>query len=119
MKNILVLEDDNDLRSLYHRALKFKGYDVTATESAERAIDLLQKGALVPDVAVLDMSMPGLPGSAVVEFIRNHSQHATLPIIVITCDERFKEHLKTAGVVFMTKPINLHDLYVAVARAVS
>lgn len=119
MSLVFVLEDDTDLRNLYSRALDFRGYEVTATESAEQAIEMLDDGALRPDIAVLDMSMPGLPGSAVVDYIRNKTNFSNLPIIVISCDESFKITLKSSDVTFMPKPISIADLYSAVAKLVS
>lgn len=118
MATIFVLEDDQDLRNLYTRALKFKGYQVESADNAERAIEMLVSGQVKPDAAVLDMSMPGLPGSAVVEFIRNESTTPDLPIIVISCDDMFKFQLSNSAVKFIAKPINLADLYSAVAAAV-
>ncbi|KAB2904121.1 MAG: response regulator [Anaerolineae bacterium] len=118
MAIIFVLEDDQDLRNLYTRALKFKGYQVESAENAEKAIELLRSGQFIPDAAVLDMSMPGLPGSAVVDYIRTQSPMPDLPIIVISCDDAFKFSLSSSEVKFIPKPINLSDLYSAVAAAV-
>ena len=115
MAKVFVLEDDPDLLNLYTRALSFRGYDVTSTNSAESAIDMLDGEICEPDIAVLDMSMPGLPGSAVVDYIRTQSSHPTMPIIVISCDEDFRQRLQHHKVTFFTKPINLNDLYQAVA----
>ncbi|NDJ77513.1 MAG: response regulator [Chloroflexi bacterium] len=119
MATIFVLEDDPDLLHLYTRALSFRGYEVEYTNSAESAIAMLNDGAVSPDIAVLDMSMPGLPGSAVVNFIRNESDFQDLPIIVVSCDEDFRELLRNARVRFMTKPIELAELYTAVAQLAS
>ncbi len=119
MTTIFVLEDDPDLLRLYTHALAFRGYHVEFTDSAESAIHMIQDGACTPDMAVLDMSMPGLPGSAVVEYIRNQSHYPDLPIIVISCDEDFRQILKASRVDFMAKPISLTDLYSAVARHTS
>lgn len=119
MANIFVLEDDNDLRNLYYRALNFKGHAVVTSDSAEKALELLQNGEVTPDVAVLDMSMPGLPGAVVVDFIRTQSLTPDLPIIVISCDEAFRISLKASNVTFLPKPISLADLYAEVNRAVS
>jgi DNA-binding response OmpR family regulator len=116
MTTIFVLEDDPDLRNLYTRALAFRGYKVESADSAERAIAMFDSGECAPDLAVLDMSMPGLPGSAVVEYIRNNSKMANMPIIVISCDEGFRQLLRSLRITFMTKPINLVDLYSAVAQ---
>ena len=116
MTTIFVLEDDSDLLELYTEALAFRGYTVECTNSAEKAINMIRTNACTLDVAVLDMSMPGLPGSAVVEFIRTESHCPDLPIIVISCDEDYRPLLKTARVDFMQKPVTLTDLYHAVAR---
>jgi CheY-like chemotaxis protein len=114
MATVLILEDDPDLLNLYSRALRFRGYDVTCADSAESAINMLGDGC-TPDIAVLDMSMPGLPGSAVVKFIRSQSRFRNLPIVAISCNEDFRQMLLSSEVTFMTKPINLIDLYRIVA----
>jgi DNA-binding response OmpR family regulator len=116
MTTIFVLEDDPDLRRLYTRALAFRGYQVDSTDSAESAISMIDCGDCAPDIAVLDMSMPGLPGSAVVNYIRYESQQRDIPIIVISCNEDFRQEVEQANVVFMTKPIDLSDLYKVVER---
>lgn len=119
MATILVLEDDADLLNLYTRALKFRGYEVAHASSAEQAIALLEADGCVPDAAVLDMSMPGLPGTAVVDYIRKLSRCPTLPIIVVSCNETFRSQLQDPSIVFMTKPIALADLYNAIARCIA
>jgi two-component system cell cycle sensor histidine kinase/response regulator CckA len=115
MALVFILEDDRDLLNLYSRALRFRGYDVLCADSAENAILMLDEGNFAPDIAVLDMSMPGLPGSAVVEYIRAQRHLSQLPIIAISCNEDFRQMLLSSEVTFMTKPINLVDLYRIVA----
>jgi DNA-binding response OmpR family regulator len=107
MALVFILEDDRDLLNLYSRALRFRGYDVLCADSAENAILMLDEGSFAPDIAVLDMSMPGLPGSAVVEYIRSQRHLSQLPIIAISCNEDFRQMLLSSEVTFMTKPINL------------
>jgi DNA-binding response OmpR family regulator len=116
MLSVLILEDDSDLRNLYTRALKFKGFDTITAASSEEALDLFQNDDIHPDAAVLDMSMPGKPGSVVVEYIRQQSDNPTMPIIVISCDEDFRFQLHNHAVTFMTKPINLADLYTVLLK---
>ncbi len=119
MATVFILEDDPDLLNLYTRAVKFRGHDVAFSESAERAINVLHEGFFVPDVAVLDMSMPGLPGTVVVDFIRNRSDYPDLPIIVVSCNDDFRHELQSFDVTFMAKPINLSDLYKAIDQFVA
>lgn len=116
MTTIFVLEDDPDLLELYTQALTFYGYEVAFTDSAEKAINMIDDSVCSPDIAVLDMSMPGLPGSAVVDYIRLQSTTPDIPIIVISCDEEFRRLVDSSHVEFIRKPIGLNDLYSAVAR---
>ena len=116
MTTVFVLKDDPDLLNLYTRALTFRGYEVAFTDRAETAIGMIGEGTCCPDVAVLDMSMPGLPGSAVVYYIREQSDNPAMPIIVISCDYDFRAALAASDVMFLAKPISLSDLYSAVAR---
>lgn len=118
MATVLILEDDPDLLNLYTRALRFRGYEVHVTNSAENAIHWLDQHTLTPDIAVLDMSMPGLPGSAVVQHIRGDVRYRHMPIIVISCNEDFRNELRGSNVTFMIKPIEIRDLYSAVAEYV-
>jgi CheY-like chemotaxis protein len=115
MTTILVLEDNPDLLELYTQAFSFKGYDVAFSNCAEGAIAKFTECGCPPDMAVLDMLMPGLTGDAVVEFIRLHSQRPDIPILVVSCDEVFEAQLRWADVTFMRKPVELEDLFDAVS----
>jgi DNA-binding response OmpR family regulator len=114
MTRIFVLEDDPDLLHLYTRALIFRGYEVDGANAAETAIRMIDNGMAAPDVAVLDMHMPGLSGSAVIEHLRRRSKYPDIPIIVISCDDDFRDRLRDQDVTFLSKPLSLADLYQAV-----
>ena len=119
MSRIFVLEDDHDLRNLYQKALGFRGYEVMVTESAEEAIETLTGIDIVPDIAVLDMAMEGLPGSEVVWFIRSQERFHHIPILVVSCNENFREELADADITFMRKPLDLRELYHVVSNIIS
>jgi DNA-binding response OmpR family regulator len=114
MTRIFVLEDDPDLLHLYTRALIFRGYEVDSANRADTAIGMIDNGMAAPDIAVLDMHMPGVSGSAVLEHLRSKSQYSEIPIIVISCDDDFRDRLYDREVTFLSKPISLADLYQAV-----
>lgn len=114
MTRIFVLEDDPDLLHLYTRALIFRGYEVDGANRADAAIRMIDNGMAAPDIAVLDMHMPGLSGSAVVEHLRHKSKYPDIPIIVISCDDDFRDLLRDHDVSFLSKPLSLADLYQAV-----
>ena len=60
MKKILIVDDDEGLRSVLKRNLEQKGYQVTIAASGSGALKLFAKNA--PDLIVSDVSMPEMDG---------------------------------------------------------
>jgi CheY-like chemotaxis protein len=60
VNRILVIDDEDVIRMLVVEILESVGYDVTSAESAERALELLEKAEF--DLVVSDVIMPGLSG---------------------------------------------------------
>lgn len=79
-RRILVVDDDPDLRSVLQDRLTYCGYGV---ETAENGHDALTKlGQSVFDGVLLDYSMPGITGVAVLQHIRQ--QRPLLPVVMMT-----------------------------------
>jgi DNA-binding response OmpR family regulator len=74
---ILCTEDDADTRELLILTLRFAGYDVKCTDSAEEAIDLLRKERF--GLCLLDSWLPGISGVEICEKIRKFD--AKIPIL--------------------------------------
>jgi CheY-like chemotaxis protein len=80
---ILIADDDRDTRELYAMALGQAGFAVELAENADQAIR--KAAALVPDVIVTDLLLPGgLDGLAVVERIQNDPRTAAVPVLLVT-----------------------------------
>ncbi len=77
---ILVVDDDQRLRSLLQRYLAENGFRVTTAETAEAARDRLR--FLQPDLMVLDVMMPGESGLSLTESLKD--EHSGIPIILLT-----------------------------------
>jgi two-component system phosphate regulon response regulator OmpR len=77
---ILVVDDDQRLRSLLQRFLADSGFRVTTAETAEQARDRLR--FLQPDLMVLDVMMPGESGLSLTESLKRAA--TGLPIILLT-----------------------------------
>ncbi len=60
--HVLVVDDDELIRSLSRDMLSFMGYTVTAKQSGEEAVAFLRENPEVPDVALIDIMMPGMDG---------------------------------------------------------
>jgi DNA-binding NtrC family response regulator len=112
---ILVVDDERNTRDGLRRALA-PIYDVTLAENGERALDLLRDQRF--DVALTDLRMPGLDG---LSLIREVSALPNAPVcIMLTAYGTVAtavEAMKVGAYDYLTKPINLDGLEMAITRA--
>jgi two-component system KDP operon response regulator KdpE len=108
MGNILIVEDDPNIRKLVRVNLAKRGYTVSEAADSHQAIALFQE---VPvDLVLLDLVLPGLSGVDVCVWIRARSD---VPIIVLSA--RSEEDLKVAALDagaddYVTKPFGQEEL---------
>ena len=81
-KNILVVEDEPDLRTTLEFNLKSEGYKVKSAADGEAAIKEIVKK--VPDLVLLDLMLPDMSGLEVCKQIRNESFSDQVSIIMLT-----------------------------------
>ena len=94
MQKIFVIEDDENIRNLVKIAMEGYGYQVAAFETAEEALEELEKEK--PDLAVFDLMLPGMDGLAAIRLIRERKDNLkNIPIIVLTAKD--KEYDKVVG----------------------
>jgi len=79
---IVVADDDVDIRELVEFKLSTLGHDVVAVSDGAAAVDACQ--ARRPDLAVLDVMMPGLNGYEVTRQLRADPATAAIPVILLT-----------------------------------
>ena len=108
MGNILIVEDDPNIRKLVRVNLVKRGYSVSEAEDSHQAMALFQEGQV--DLVVLDLMLPGLSGVDVCKWIRTRSD---VPIIVLSA--RLEEDLKVAALDagaddYVTKPFGQEEL---------
>ena len=82
MTSVLVADDDRDIRELVSFKLQAAGYDVVTASDGTEA--LAQVIACRPDVAVLDVMMPGLSGTDVLRAVREHPEVGDTRVILLT-----------------------------------
>lgn len=79
MARILVVEDDDGIRTMLGMALTDEGHDVTEAPSAEMA--LVRLGANTPELMLVDLMLGGMSG---LDFIRQARKVTTAPILVVS-----------------------------------
>ena len=111
MANVLVVDDDQDMRDLIELVLRRSELDVVAVGSPLAALDLV--GTTRFDLAVLDWSMPEMDGGELCARLREVPELRDLPILILTAyaDAATRERAFAAGATdFMSKPFTLKDL---------
>jgi two-component system chemotaxis sensor kinase CheA len=80
---VLVVDDQITIRELQRSILGAAGYDVLTARDGREALDALERA---PDVQLVltDVEMPVLDGFGLLEQIRAHPVHASLPVIIVS-----------------------------------
>jgi two-component system KDP operon response regulator KdpE len=115
MTNVLIVDDDPQIRKLARVNLEKRGFTVREAADGPQAIDEIKAGSL--DLVLLDLAMPGLSGIDVCIWARAQSD---IPIVVMSAhdEEDLKVRALDAGADdFVTKPFGYEELLARV-RAV-
>jgi two-component system CheB/CheR fusion protein len=111
ISKVLVVEDNTDSRELLCELLLQAGFECRAAETGLDALTAVDE--FRPDVAILDVGLPGIDGFEVARRLRTHPRHASLCLIALTGygqaadratarDAGFDEHL--------VKPVHAEQL---------
>lgn len=114
--DLLVVDDDGELRSGLESYFKQLGYHVETAANAEEALATLDRQAFA--VAVCDMVMPGISGIELLEKLKKEGSETE--VILLTGEgtiEKAVEAMKLGAYDFLTKPVRLKQLDAVVCRA--
>lgn len=104
----LIVEDNQDLALLFAMTLETAGFLTEICADGNEAIRRLQ--ATIPDVVLLDLHLPGLPGEEVLRHVRNQTHLAHVRIIVVTADARAAELIEEDADLTLVKPVSMEQL---------
>ncbi len=111
--HILLIEDETDIRDLISFQMKSEGHDVTAVESADKAISVLERGEKI-DLFIVDWMLPGsMSGLEFTAKLRGQKLYKDHPIIMITAltqPEDIVAGLDAGADDYITKPFDLSVL---------
>lgn len=111
MYRILLIEDNEMNRDMLSRRLRRKGYEVIIATDGEQGIEMAQTA--VPDLILMDMSLPGLDGWEATRQIKALPVASSIPIIALTAHALSgdRDRALAAGCSdYDTKPIDLPRL---------
>lgn len=113
--NILVIEDDSDIRELVKLQLELKNYNVKAASTGREALDLIQNNKF--DLFIVDRMLPDSNGIAICEKLRSNDETKTSPIILLTAmaePEDIVKGLDAGADDYITKPFDIDVLHARV-----
>ena len=117
---VLIAEDQSDLRQLYAQHLTMSGFDVIEAGNGAEAIDLTS--SRMPDVVLMDLSMPIVDGWEATKRLRADTRTAHIPVVALTAHDGSGEleRATSAGVDwFVPKPCPPHALLTEIRRVLS
>jgi DNA-binding response OmpR family regulator len=119
-KVVLVVEDDESVRTLVSKALVAKGYLVEQAADGLRASELLGRLSSPPDLLICDVMMPGFDGYSLVKLIKSKPEMRGLPVIFLTAKTSTVDviqGIKLGARFYVHKPFAIKDLLDKVAKA--
>lgn len=108
MTHILIVEDEASLREPLAYLLEREGYRTTIAKDGPKAVAAFDRGN--PDIVLLDLMLPGFPGTEVCRQIRSRS---TVPIIMLTAKDSEVDivvGLELGADDYVTKPYSSREL---------
>ncbi len=108
-KRILVVDDQESMRTLLQDMLTVMGYDVIVAEGGEEALKAIERTQF--DLVLTDLNMPGMDGSALLKAIK--ASHPDMPVVIITGYGTFhteKRVMKEGADGYISKPCTLGKL---------
>ena len=116
--NILIVEDDQSLATIFEASLKREGYNVIVTNTCADGISALNINEI--DLVVLDMNLPDAPGTEVLDFIESEPALMSVVTVVLTGFTRFVNQASRPSVLqTLNKPVTGTMLVRAVKTALA
>lgn len=111
MARIVVADDDADIRELVEFKLTALGHEIVAVPDGTAAVEACQ--AQRPDLAVLDVMMPGVSGLDAIRVIRADPMLSDLPVILLTAraqESDVETGFDSGADDYITKPFSPREL---------
>ncbi len=110
-EQILVVEDEETTASLIQYRLSNSGYEATVLRDGVQAMEFLK--TTIPDLIILDLMMPRMSGREFLICLRKNSEHARIPVIILsarTLEKDVLDGLALGADDFMKKPFSPSEL---------
>ncbi|MCW8916889.1 MAG: response regulator [Magnetovibrio sp.] len=120
MSNILIIDDDDDIRDMITIYLENASHTVTQASQGQDGVDLAKLS--VPDLIILDINMPVMDGTRVIKELRDNQSTAKVPVIALSAmnDTHMRDDMYQMGCdAYIIKPIDFEVLQAKIASLIS
>ena len=110
-RRILIADVDSDSRIVVASAVSVLGYTPVVVKSGEEALQAVSQQ--LPDLAIVDYTMPGISGLEVCQSIKKQHPSDFIPVLMLTARDTVRDKVKALaeGVDdYLTKPVNYEEL---------
>ncbi|HEV7298903.1 MAG TPA: response regulator [Tepidisphaeraceae bacterium] len=115
--SVLIVEDENVSRRALATLLARLGYRPTAVASAEEALEMVDAGHQSPEIALIDLDLPGMGGAELISRL-NVLDKRIVPIVISAAEnEKIFTVLESRGIPFLRKPLNFDHLLTLMSEA--
>ncbi len=111
---ILVVDDDDSIRSLLQQELSEAGYLIEQATNGKQALECIRKTR--PDLIILDVMMPEMNGFDVAAILKNDPQTMDIPIIILSIVQDKARGYRIGVDRYLTKPIDTNQLFTEVGN---
>lgn len=109
-----VIEDDFDAATIFEAALQKIGFQTEAISSGDKAIERLQES--VPNLIILDLHLPHVNGTVILQTIRADERLKDTLVIVATADPRMADMIRSEADLVLMKPTTFSQVRDLAAR---
>ncbi len=106
----LIIEDDRDIVTLFGHVANQAGYQTEIVLHGKVAVERLTILDPIPDIILLDLGLPGVPGSEILHLIRSSEILKSVPVVVITGYPYVARSLEDQPELVLLKPVNIEQL---------
>ena len=110
----IIAEDDRDMAALFRHAIDMAGFQTEIAFDGSSAVERIFKSR--PDIVLLDLNLPGISGSKILEMMRKGRGLSHTKIIVVTAYSNIADSLPTKPDLVLLKPASIEQLTGLVSR---
>lgn len=111
MNNILIIEDEKELREIIKYNLENNNFGVQESSNANEALILMED--FLPDLILLDLMLPGLKGENFLALIKKNAKYKAIPVVVISAknkEEDIVKAIESGADDYLVKPFSIKVL---------